>query len=62
MDWTERQALRNRSVTVSVGFSLTVLDVLDRLADREGVKLTTLVQRFVREGIDRLKDADQGKS
>ena len=51
MDTKELQGLRNRRVSVSVNFPLSLLAVIDRLSESVGNSTTGTVVQLVREAL-----------
>ncbi len=51
MDYTERQALRNRKVTMPFSCNVTLAEVLDRYADAQGWSMNQALAELVRAGL-----------
>jgi hypothetical protein len=62
MDYEERQSLRTRKVTINVHLPITMIEVLDKLADAEEVSTNRVVERLVRRGLAIERDERAAKA
>jgi hypothetical protein len=51
MDFEERQTMRRRKVAFSAYLPISLVDIIDRIADSEGRTATAVVERLLRIGL-----------
>lgn len=56
MDYQEIQSIRNRRIAISINLPIALVEVLDRYADSQTLPLGRVVERFIREGLERLRN------
>lgn len=61
MDFDEREALRQRHVTFGVSLPITLVEVVDRLADARGWTTAATIKHLIRGGLKAEAAAETAK-
>lgn len=61
LDELSPKRISSRRITIGIGVPMSLLNVIDRIGESEGVPQTTLIERLLRKGLAVERDEREAK-